>query len=152
MSEESDLVAESGSTAVVAYLKLEPIDKTSSTSPIDPSASKKVLYCANAGDARGVLSRNGKAERLTHDHKATDKAEEKRIRNAGGIVFRGRVFGTLAISRSLGDHLSYDGLHLKELVIGTPFVSRTELNDNDEFCIIACDGVSPLYPSLVCGD
>lgn len=114
--------------------------------PVDaPPNAKRVLYCANAGDARGVLSRNGVAQRLTQDHKASDKSEENRIRNAGGIVFRGRVFGTLAISRSLGDHLSYDGLHLKELVIGTPYISRSELNDDDELAIIACDGVSLIF-------
>ncbi|KAF8908748.1 phosphatase 2C-like domain-containing protein, partial [Mucidula mucida] len=151
MSEQSEHIAESGSTAVVAFLRFEDADGSqlstdSPTSqevpPVDaPPDTKRILYCANAGDARGVLCRNGTATRLTQDHKASDKEEENRIRRAGGLVFRGRVFGTLAISRSLGDHLSYEGLHLKESVIGTPYISRTELNDDDELCIIACDGL-----------
>ncbi|KAF9038302.1 protein serine/threonine phosphatase 2C [Hymenopellis radicata] len=151
MSEQSEHIAESGSTAVVAFLRFEDADGSLSSipaptsqvaPPVDASPdAKRILYCANAGDARGVLCRNGTATRLTQDHKASDKEEESRIRRAGGIVFRGRVFGTLAISRSLGDHLSYEGLHLKELVIGTPYISRTELNGDDELCIIACDGL-----------
>ena len=54
---------------------------------------RRVLYTANAGDARAVLCRAGKAIRLTYDHKGTDKQEAKRIMDAGGFVLSGRVNG-----------------------------------------------------------
>ncbi len=40
---------------------------------------------------------------LSHKHKPTDKDEKERIRAAGGHVVFGRLFGDLAVSRSLGD-------------------------------------------------
>ncbi|KAE9411513.1 protein serine/threonine phosphatase 2C [Gymnopus androsaceus JB14] len=159
MSEGSDELADSGSTAVVAFLRMEDADGSQNfplvdiISPGSPKSEKlgklkvprqdarRVFYCGNVGDARGVMSRNGIATRLTYDHKASNTDEQERIRGAGGIVLRGRVFGTLAVSRSLGDHMRYESLRLKDLVIGTPYLTRTELREDDEFCIIACDGL-----------
>lgn len=97
---------------------------------------RRVLYCANAGDARGVLCRAGKAVRLTYDHKGTDKQEAKRIMDAGGFVMSGRVNGVLAVTRALGDS------SMKEYVVGAPYTTETDLTDEDEFMILACDGVS----------
>jgi protein phosphatase PTC1 len=99
---------------------------------------RRVLYCANAGDARGVLCRAGKAVRLTYDHKGTDKQEAKRIMDAGGFVMSGRVNGVLAVTRSLGDS------SMKEFVVGAPYTTETDLSEDDEFMIMACDGVSSL--------
>lgn len=96
---------------------------------------RRVLYCANAGDARGVLCRGGKAVRLTYDHKGSDKQEAKRIMDAGGFVMSGRVNGVLAVTRSLGDS------SMKEFVVGAPYTTETELCEDDEFLILACDGV-----------
>jgi protein phosphatase PTC1 len=102
---------------------------------IPPSAARRVLYSANAGDARGVLCRSGKAVRLTYDHKGSDKQEAKRITDAGGFVMSGRVNGVLAVTRSLGDS------SMKEFVVGAPYTTETELCDEDEFLILACDGL-----------
>jgi protein phosphatase PTC1 len=106
---------------------------------VPPSNSRRVLYCANAGDARGVLCRNGKAVRLTYDHKGSDRQEAKRITDAGGFVLSGRVNGVLAVTRSLGDS------SMKEFVVGAPYTTETELCDQDEFLILACDGVCFLF-------
>lgn len=103
---------------------------------IPPSDSRHVLYSANAGDARGVLCRAGKAVRLTYDHKGSDKQEAKRITDAGGFVMGGRVNGVLAVTRSLGDS------SMKEFVVGAPYTTETQLCEDDEFLILACDGVS----------
>ncbi|KZT10654.1 protein serine/threonine phosphatase 2C [Laetiporus sulphureus 93-53] len=96
---------------------------------------RRVLYCANAGDARGVLCRAGRAVRLTYDHKGSDRQEAKRIMDAGGFVMSGRVNGVLAVTRSLGDS------SMKEYVVGAPYTTETELGDDDEFLILACDGL-----------
>lgn len=105
------------------------------TLAIPPVKSRHVLYTANAGDARGVLCRSGKAVRLTYDHKGTDIQEAKRITDAGGFVMSGRVNGVLAVTRSLGDS------SMKEFVVGAPYTTETELCAEDEFLILACDGV-----------
>lgn len=50
----------------------------------EKSLRQRVLYTANVGDARIILCRNGKALRLSYDHKGSDENEGKRIANAGG--------------------------------------------------------------------
>lgn len=98
---------------------------------------QRVLYTANVGDARIVLCRNGKALRLSYDHKGSDENEGKRIASAGGLILNNRVNGVLAVTRALGD------TYLKDLVTGHPYTTETVVQpDQDEFLILACDGVS----------
>lgn len=126
--------ADSGSSSPSS----SPVDQRGQRIYVPPAEVpvRRVLYCANAGDARGVLCRAGKAVRLTYDHKGTDKQEAKRIMDAGGFVMSGRVNGVLAVTRSLGDS------SMKEFVVGAPYTTETDLSDDDEFIILACDGVS----------
>lgn len=49
-----------------------------------------------------------------------------------------RVNGVLAVTRSLGDS------SMKEFVVGSPYTTETTLGDEDDFLIVACDGVSRL--------
>jgi serine/threonine protein phosphatase PrpC len=42
----------------------------------------QTIYCANAGDSRGVLMRQNKAIELSHDHKPQNDIEITRIRKA----------------------------------------------------------------------
>lgn len=98
-------------------------------------APRRTLYTANVGDARAVLSRKGKAVRLTYDHKGSDAKEAKRIGDAGGYVLNNRVNGVLAVTRSLGDS------SMKEFVVGSPYTTETRLGPNDDFLIVACDGL-----------
>lgn len=115
----------------------------------DVASRQRVLYTANVGDARIVLCRNGKALRLSYDHKGSDENEGKRISNAGGLILNNRVNGVLAVTRALGD------TYMKDLVTGHPYTTETVIQpDIDEFLILACDGVSPLRtlpnnPSLI---
>eukprot|EP00475_Leptophrys_vorax_P035618 TRINITY_DN5891_c0_g1_i2.p1 TRINITY_DN5891_c0_g1~~TRINITY_DN5891_c0_g1_i2.p1 ORF type:complete len:464 (-),score=121.07 TRINITY_DN5891_c0_g1_i2:53-1444(-) len=96
----------------------------------------RLLYCANAGDSRAVLCRNGEAVRLSKDHKPQDEEETKRIQAEGGFVGNhGRVNGVLAVSRALGDHM------LKPYVSCDPHITTTRLKTSDLFMIVACDGL-----------
>ncbi|GLB37069.1 putative sigma factor PP2C-like phosphatases [Lyophyllum shimeji] len=112
-----------------------PPRKESPPPVIPPVDARRVLYTANAGDARAVLCRAGRAVRLTYDHKGSDKQEAKRITDAGGFVMSGRVNGVLAVTRSLGDS------SMKEFVVGAPYTTETELCEDDEFVVLACDGL-----------
>lgn len=103
------------------------------------ASRQRVLYTANVGDARIVLCRNGKALRLSYDHKGSDENEGKRVANAGGLILNNRVNGVLAVTRALGDS------YMKDLVTGHPYTTETVIQpDQDEFIILACDGVSSL--------
>lgn len=103
----------------------------------EQATRQRVLYTANVGDARIVLCRNGKALRLSYDHKGSDENEGKRIAGAGGLILNNRVNGVLAVTRALGD------AYMKDLVTGHPYTTETVIQaDIDEFLILACDGVS----------
>lgn len=118
-----------------------PVTGLAPTTPIaklkNSATRQRVLYTANVGDARIVLCRNGKALRLSYDHKGSDENEGKRISNAGGLILNNRVNGVLAVTRALGD------AYMKDLVTGHPYTTETVIQpDIDEFLILACDGVS----------
>ena len=108
------------------------------------ASRQRVLYTANVGDARIVLCRNGKALRLSYDHKGSDENEGKRIAGAGGLILNNRVNGVLAVTRALGD------AYMKDLVTGHPYTTETVIQpEMDEFLILACDGVSSTVCSIV---
>lgn len=119
----------SGCTAAVALFKPALAAK-----PNGPDEAG-TLYTANVGDARIILCHAGRAVRLTYDHKATDRREQTRIREAGGFVAHDRVSGVLAVTRALGDE------ELKDFVIGRPFTAKVAINSAVQFLIIACDGL-----------
>ncbi len=108
---------------------------TSITTLLRNHKGQKTLFSANAGDARAVLCRNGKAERLSYDHKGNDEGETKRIIDAGGFVVLNRVNGILAVTRSLGDHA------MKDYVIGEPYLTTVAVEPTDTHLILACDGL-----------
>ena len=107
----------------------------------DYQSNKRILYCANLGDSKGILittdqEDNKRYRVLTTDHKCSNEEEAKRIRNVGGIVFNGRLFGQLALSRALGDFsMKAYGL------ICTPSIHKHIINDKDKYVVIASDGV-----------
>jgi len=120
---------DSGCTAVVTLLNHK---------------TKKIIT-ANIGDSRGVLSRAGKAVELSFDHKPEDDIELTRIKKAGGYLTPdGRVKGGLNLSRAFGDHQykQYRKLPLfEQMVTAKPDFTVHDLTDEDEFMIIACDGI-----------
>jgi serine/threonine protein phosphatase PrpC len=141
-----------GSTATVALVRRDKI------------------IVANVGDSRAVLCRNGRPVDLTTEHRVYGKgpvveAEKARVEAAGGWVADGRVCDVIAVSRAFGDlqfkeeagrkeMLQFgveigqwdqefaDSVHFSESpVIVAPDVTELKLEDDDEFVVIASDGL-----------
>ncbi|KAK4144263.1 phosphatase 2C-like domain-containing protein [Dichotomopilus funicola] len=102
------------------------------------------IYIANAGDSRSVLGVKGRAKPLSFDHKPQNEGEKARITAAGGFVDFGRVNGNLALSRAIGDFEFKKSAELapeQQIVTAYPDVVVHEMGDDDEFLVIACDGI-----------
>jgi len=104
------------------------------------------MWVANTGDCRGVMSRGGRAEELSVDHKPNRPDELQRIKDAGSfaenVMGIWRVERTLAMSRAIGD------AHLKHVVIPDPEVKIYDLQGEhegegieDKFIILGSDGL-----------
>lgn len=120
--------SDSGCTAVVALLK------------------GTELYVANAGDSRCIVCRKGKAIEMSFDHKPEDEPERTRILKAGGkVTADGRVNGGLNLSRALGDHAYKQNKELsdkEQMITALPDIKKLTINpDEDEFMVLACDGI-----------
>ena len=103
------------------------------------------MILGNAGDCRAILSRNGRAKELTHDHRPNATAEKKRIEDAGGFVdCDGYMCGDLGVSRAIGDH-HYTHLKWEDgngPLIAAPEVTEYRIERDDEFVIVVTDGVT----------
>ncbi|RYE99585.1 MAG: protein serine/threonine phosphatase 2C family protein, partial [Methanobacteriota archaeon] len=112
-----------------------------------PARAGATLTVANAGDSRAVLCRGGTAMDMSVDHKTKRHDERARILAAGGMILRGRVLGRLAVTRALGDLSLKRGADGKELVTGEPEIFETDLVAQDEFLLVACDGIYDVMSS-----
>ncbi|GJP48103.1 hypothetical protein CLOM_g7383 [Closterium sp. NIES-68] len=98
------------------------------------------MYIANAGDCRAVLKQSGQVKALSRDHVASDPEERSRAEKAGGLVqwrvntWRVGVAG-IEVTRSLGDH------DMKPAVTAEPEVMHHKLSADDEFLVMASDGL-----------
>lgn len=140
-----------GSTAVVAL-----VDCGKET-PL--SGRPRRITVANCGDSRAVLCRSGRAWALSEDHKPELEREKERIEKADGKVERPsgqprgcyRVDGWgLNLSRALGDFHYKANTRLpveEQKVIAVPEIQSLHLCDEDEFVVLACDGVFELHTS-----
>lgn len=106
--------------------------------------SPRYIYFINCGDSRTFLCHSGQVVFYTEDHKPTNPREKERIQNAGGSVTLHRINGSLAVSRALGD---FDFKEVdwrpqtEQLVSPEPEIYEMERTPEDEFLILACDGV-----------
>ncbi|CAG9582126.1 protein phosphatase 2C-like protein [Leishmania major strain Friedlin] len=112
-----------------------------------------VLTVGNVGDCEVVLARAGQPVLLTVKHNPScNDAEATRVKKAGGCIFNCRVghprfnprMCSLAVSRAVGDA----GFKLEEYTNGKPSgiiavadTSEVLLAKDDEFLILACDGL-----------
>ncbi|KAG1547911.1 hypothetical protein G6F49_010060 [Rhizopus delemar] len=102
------------------------------------------IIVANAGDSRAIISIAGRAKPLSFDHKPTNETEMERIIKAGGFVEFGRVNGNLALSRAIGDFEFKQSENLsaeEQVVTCNPDLIEHEITKDDEFIVLACDGI-----------
>ncbi|OMO90079.1 hypothetical protein COLO4_19401 [Corchorus olitorius] len=98
------------------------------------------LFIANAGDCRTILCRGGSPLALSRDHVASCLEERERVVSAGGQVKwqvdTWRVGpAALQVTRSIGDD------DLKPAVTAEPEITETVLSVEDEFLVMASDGL-----------
>jgi len=116
----------------------------------------KKIIVANAGDSRCILSSGGKAVALSEDHKPGNPVEIKRIKAAEhtveteNVLVEGkriqihRIDGQIAVSRSIGDGDFKDNDELppeKQAISCVPDIVEREVKPNDQFLVLACDGL-----------
>ncbi|KAL0311849.1 UNVERIFIED_CONTAM: putative protein phosphatase 2C 6 [Sesamum radiatum] len=119
--------------------RLEPVapETVGSTAVVAIVCSSHIIV-ANCGDSRAVLCRGKQPMALSVDHKPNREDEYARIEAAGGKVIQWnghRVFGVLAMSRSIGDR------YLKPWIIPDPEVMFVPRTREDECLILASDGL-----------
>ena len=121
-----------GSTGTVIFLYLDPYDN-----------SKRMMVCANVGDSKGYLVTKENIKQITKDHKCDEVSEVERIKKLGGMVFQGRVFGSLIVTRSFGD---------KEMklygVDPIPYCFSCLISGNDQYIIAGSDGVWDAFQNI----
>lgn len=159
-----------------AFLKTDKDFISPKTAPQSGSTAATVLligrrlFACNVGDSRVVLCRNGgQCVELTSDHKPSRPDEAARVRAAGGFILHKRVMGELAITRAFGDKSFKMGIKamLEEeaddmsesngdkdltaltapLVTAEPEIASLVLSHNDEFLLLACDGLFDVFRS-----
>ncbi|KAJ6812845.1 putative protein phosphatase 2C 53 [Iris pallida] len=130
---------EDGGNNVCSDLPSHPVapETVGSTAVVAVICSSHIIV-ANCGDSRAVLCRGKQPLALSVDHKPNREDEYARIEAAGGRVIQWngyRVFGVLAMSRSIGDR------YLKPWIIPDPEVMIVPRTKEDECLILASDGL-----------
>ena len=120
----------------IKALKLSVVGSTGTIVYIERVNGKRLLYCANVGDSRCVLVNRKGTMRMSHDDRVDDKKERDRVIRQGGVIFNGRVYGTLMLTRCFGDWSVK-----KYGVVVEPHIIKIELNEDDQYLLIASDGV-----------
>ncbi|KAI3472996.1 hypothetical protein Pfo_030079, partial [Paulownia fortunei] len=104
------------------------------------------LVVANAGDSRCVISRNGQAYNLSRDHKPDLEVERDRILKSWWF------YPCWSCQRQFESCKSYRCRDMefkqnkflpaeKQIVTANPDINIVELCDDDEFIVLACDGI-----------
>ncbi|CAM9608520.1 unnamed protein product [Chrysoparadoxa australica] len=128
------------------------------------------LYSFNVGDSRTIVCRNGAVFQVSRDHKPSREDEMERIKDAGGLVINKRVMGELAVSRAFGDKEFKMGMKSilnedtdssggcgegegsaeestadKPLITAEPEMFCTAITPQDQFVLLACDGLFDVF-------
>lgn len=134
MEESEAHMWESGTTVITALIDLE----------------KKHILLANLGDCRCILASATtsapfvKATALSEDHKPWLPAELERIEAAGCVLEDGRINGTHAMSRAIGDFELKQNVskEMKDQAISNlPEFREASITHDELFLVLACDGL-----------
>ncbi|XP_043195083.1 protein phosphatase 1B-like [Amphibalanus amphitrite] len=154
--DETALAESVRSGLVSGFLRLDERMRSEPDVETDKSGSTAVcalvspthVFVANCGDSRALMCRRGEIALSTTDHKPINPGEKERIEKAGGNVMIQRVNGSLAVSRALGDY-DYKNVSGKgqceQLVSPEPEVYVEKRQADDEFLVLACDGVWDVF-------
>ena len=115
---------------------------------------------ANVGDSRCLLFKNNRLIFSTRDHKPNEPFEKRRIKLAGGSVYRNKgkriyqngkriklphrvIPGYLSVSRTFGDITTKEPKFggKKGVVVAEPDIVELDLNESYNFMMIGCDGI-----------
>ncbi|KAK4795170.1 hypothetical protein SAY86_013164 [Trapa natans] len=100
------------------------------------------LLVANAGDCRAVLCRKGTAVDMSEDHRCSYLPERERVEKFGDdVIVDGYLKDKLAVTRALGDWEMKLPVGSDSPLIAEPDIQQAILTEEDEFLIIACDGI-----------
>jgi serine/threonine protein phosphatase PrpC len=153
-SEPESALKEAIEEAEVAFLaraKEEKLDDGSTLAVVLIKGNEMIT--ANVGDSEIVLCRGGKPLVLSTAHNMMkNTAEEQRVKDAGGVVFRSRLghpyinpqLISIAVTRSIGDITFKDTdftAGRPSGLIASPDTRRITLTTEDEFFLIGCDGL-----------
>jgi serine/threonine protein phosphatase PrpC len=153
-SEESDSDEEERKPLMIKSQGESALEERSGSTGIVLVLTPTHIICANTGDSRGILRRNGNTLPLSFDQKPSNLPERQRITKAKGTVKSKRVDGDLAVSRAFGDYIYKEDTSLaddKQKVIVVPDLVVYPRNmKEDEFIILACDGIWDVASSTQC--
>lgn len=124
-----------------AFADDSSLDISSGTTALTALILRRTVLIANAGDCRAVLGRRGRAVELSKDHKPNCPSERLRIEKLGGVVYDGYLNGQLSVSRALGDWHMKGPKGSACPLSSEPELTETLLTEEDEFLIMACDGL-----------
>ncbi|OQR89641.1 phosphatase 2C [Thraustotheca clavata] len=124
----SHLVDDSGSCAAFALI------------------GKEKFAVGNIGDSQLILSHKDTTIDLCTLHAPNNPHEKQRIEAAHGQVLNGGryIFGYLGVSRAFGDRMLKEDI-TRPIVISQPDVVIRERSKDDEFLLIACDGLFEVF-------
>jgi len=111
------------------------------------------IVVANTGDSRLAICQDSKVAFASMDHKPNDDRERQRVEQAGGIIADDRVNGDLASARSFGDFRYKTDPNLppsQQQITVLPDCTILDRNAQDEFIVLACDGIWDVMSNLEC--
>ena len=130
-----------GEAFVQSYetVSLELRQQNSGTTAVDFFIRDRMIYVANAGDARALVVGREGFRQLTTDHRLDNAEERARIKEMGGHIADPYTFREnlgLMPTRTIGDQF------FKSVgIISTPSLAEYEISPDDLVLLAACDGL-----------